>query len=152
MRKEYNWRTGRSCVFKIFYHLVFVTKYRKQVFTKPMLDRMRDLFEETCTQMQAELLEFNGETNHVHLMLSCSPTVPISVLVGKLKGKSSYFLCKEFGTQLKQKLWGKKLWSPSYCVVSCGGAPLAVIKQYIEQQNTPPDEKSVMISIRESKQ
>lgn len=151
MSKEYPWRTGRNCVSKIFYHLVFVTKYRRNVFTKTMLDRTQIILKETCEQMGSELLEFNGEHDHIHLMLSCPPKLAIAILVGKLKGKSSYFLRKEFWPQVKQKLWGKHFWSPSYCVVSCGGAPLAIIKQYIEQQKTPPDEKGVAISIRESK-
>lgn len=150
MTKEYNWRTGRSCVFKVFYHLIFVTKYRRGVFTKEMIKRLETLFRETCLQLEAELLEFNGEDDHVHLMLSCPPKVSLSVLVGKLKGKSSYFLRKEYWTQLKKKLWGNHLWSPSYCVVSCGGAPLSIVKQYIEQQRTPPSENAIAISIRES--
>ena len=116
-----------------------------------MLERTRHVFEETCEQMGAELLEFNGEHDHVHLMISCPPKLAIAVLVGKLKGKSSYFLRREFWQQIKQKLWGNNFWSPSYCVTTCGGAPRAIVKQYIEQQRTPPDEKSVATSIRESK-
>jgi putative transposase len=151
MSKEYDWRTGRNCVFKIYYHLVFVTKYRRAVFTPIMLDRIKDLFEETCIQMEAELLEFIGEAHHVHLMISCPPKLAVAILVGKLKGKSSYFLRKEFWPKIKQKLWGKHLWSPSYCVVTCGGAPLSIVKQYIEQQNRPPDNRAIATSIRESK-
>ena len=151
MAKKYAWRTGRSCFFKIFYHLVFVTKYRRGVFTKKMLIRIKALFEETCLQMEAELLEFNGKHDHIHIMISCPPKVPIAVLIGKLKGKSSYFLRKEFWPELKKKLWGMHLWSPSYCVVTCGGAPLSVVKKYIEQQRIPPDDKAVATSIRESK-
>lgn len=116
-----------------------------------MINRLQDLFQETCFQMDSELLEFNGEHDHVHLMISSPPKISIAALVGKLKGKSSYFLRREYWPQLKQKLWGKHLWSPSYCVVTCGGAPLTVIKQYIEQQRTPPDEVAVKRSIRESK-
>jgi len=69
-----------------------VTKYRKDVFTKEMLLRLHDLFKETCLQMDGELLEFNGEDDHVHLMVSCPPKLALSALVSKLKGKSSYFL------------------------------------------------------------
>jgi putative transposase len=109
MLKEYEWRTGRSCVFKNYLHLVFVTKYRRGVFTISILDRLRELFEETCRQMDAELLEFGGEGDHVHLMVSCPPKLAVSSLVGKLKGKSSYYLRKEFCSQLRSKLWGKHL-------------------------------------------
>ena len=88
--------------------------------------------------MDGELLEFGGEDDHVHLMISCHPKFAISNLVGKLKGKSSYFLRKEYWLIIHLKLWGHHLWSHSYCVVTCGGAPLEVIKQYVEKQRTPP--------------
>lgn len=134
MNKKFYWRTGRTCVFKNFVHLVFITKYRKDVFTKTMLIRLKEIFNETCLQMDAELLEFNGEDDHVHIMLCCHPKLAISNLVSKLKGKSSYFLRKEFWPQIKDKLWGKHFWSPSYCLVSCGGAPMEIVKKYIENQ------------------
>lgn len=146
----YPWRTGRSCVHKNYVHLVFVTKYRRDVFTPGMLDRLRDLFDETCLQMECELLEFGGEDDHVHLMVAAHPKLAIANLVGRLKGKSSYFLRKEFGTQLRKKLWGNHLWSPSYCVVSCGGAPLDIVRSYIENQRKPPTEKGIRQSKSET--
>jgi putative transposase len=93
--------------------------------------------------MEAELLEFGAEGDHVHLMVNCPPKLSVASLVGKLKGKSSYILRKEFWTQIKTKLWGDHLWSPSYCVVSCGGAPLEIVKQYITDQRRPASTKSV---------
>jgi putative transposase len=148
MSENYEWRTGRYCVFKNYYHLVFVTKYRRDVFTKEMIERMRQIFVETMQQMDGELLEFGGEDDHVHLMVSCHPKLAISNLVGKLKGKSSYFLRKEFCPIIRKKLWGAQLWSHSYCVVTCGGAPLEILKQYVENQRTPPSADA----IRQSKQ
>jgi putative transposase len=71
-------------------------------------------------------------------MISVTPKTSISNLIGKLKGKSSYFIRKEFWDLVKKKLWGKHFWSPSYCVVSCGGAPLEIVKAYVENQRTPP--------------
>lgn len=149
--KYYAWRTGRSCLFKNFYHLVFVTKYRRDVFTKAMLDRMMLLFKETCEQMQCELLEFNGEDDHVHLLVTAPPKLAVAILVGKLKGKSSYFLRTEFWDKIKTKLWGKHLWSPSYCAVTCGGAPLEIVKRYLDEQRKPSSEKGITQSIRERK-
>ena len=148
MSKKYEWRTGRYCIYRNYIHLIFVTKYRRGVFTEEMLNDMKDIFIETCTQMECELLEFGGEDDHVHLMLSFPPKLALSNLVGKLKGKSSYFLRRKFWNQLKKKLWGKHLWSGSYCSVTCGGAPLEQVKKYIENQRTPPSDKS----IRQSKQ
>ena len=147
MKKEFEWRTGRSCVFKNFLHLVFVTKYRRGVFTKPMLERLRELFDETCNQMDVELIEFGGEDDHVHLMVCCPPKLAVSNLVGKLKGKSSYFLRQEYWSQIKGKLWGGHLWSPSYCLVSCGGSPLETVKKYVAEQREPPDPKAVRKSL-----
>ena len=139
----YEWRTGRSCVFKNTIHLVFVTKYRRHVFSLDMLNRLKKIINETCKQMDCELLEFNGEHDHVHMLILVHPKVAISNLVGKLKGKSSYFIRKEYWSAVKKKLWSKHFWSPSYCVVSCGGASLKIVKTYIENQRKPPSEKQI---------
>ena len=143
MPENYPWRTGRSCVYKNYIHLVFVTKYRRGVISHDMLIRLYDLFKETCEQMEVEMIECNGEDDHVHLMVNCPPKLAISNLVGKLKGKSAYFLRKEFWEEIKGKLWGNHFWSPSYCVVSCGGAPLEIIREYIENQRTPSKDKHI---------
>lgn len=84
----------------------------------------------------AVLIEFNGEDDHVHLLINYPPKVAISNLVNSLKGLSSRHLRKDF-PEIKNKLWGDSLWSPSYFASSCGGAPLEIIKQYIEQQQSP---------------
>jgi REP-associated tyrosine transposase len=130
-------RHGRHCVFKNFVHLVFVTKYRRGVITCAMLKRMEELIGETCEQMECELIEFNGEDDHIHLMVSAHPKLAVSNLVGKLKGKTAYFIRQEFSKEVRKKLWGDHFWSPSYCVVSCGGAPLEIVKKYIENQRRP---------------
>ena len=143
MSKKYEWRTGRSCLFKNNVHLVFVTKYRRDVFTLEMLDRMKELILETCIQMDVELIEFGGEDDHVHLLVTVPPKLAIANLVGKLKGKSAYFLRKEYAKQLRKKLWGDHLWSPSYCVVSCGGAPFDIVKAYVKNQRKPPSQKGI---------
>ena len=118
-------------------HLVFVTKYRRGVFTKEILDDLRVIFERVCLEFEAELVEFDGEDEHVHLLVHYPPKVSISNLVNSLKGVSSRLIRQKQYPSIKQKLWGNALWSPSYFAASCGGAPIAIIKQYIEQQNTP---------------
>ena len=137
MSEKDNWRTGRSVVYKNTVHLVFVTKYRRKVFTDFLLTIVEQTIIETCLQMECELLEFNGEENHAHLIVSVHPKVAVSNLVGKLKGKSSYLLRKNHFDKIKHGLWGKHFWSPSYCVVSTGGASLDVVKKYIENQKRP---------------
>lgn len=109
---------------------------------------MKIVFKETCLQMDAELIEYGGEDDHVHLLISYPPKTALSNIVGKLKGKSSYVLRRKHWELLRTKLWGKHLWSPSYCAVSCGGAPLEIVKQYVENQRKPPPEKEIRKSLR----
>ncbi|MBM4222782.1 MAG: IS200/IS605 family transposase, partial [Gammaproteobacteria bacterium] len=84
----------------------------------------------------------------VHLMVSAHPKIALSNLIGKLKGKSSFVLRKNYWTHIKPKLWDNHFWSPSYCVVSVGGASLEVVKSYIQHQRTPPSAKKINQSIK----
>ncbi|MHB8355507.1 MAG: IS200/IS605 family transposase [Vulcanimicrobiaceae bacterium] len=129
-------RTGRHCVFALHAHLVFVTKYRRNVFTKVMLDALRPIFESVCRDFEVELVEFDGEDDHVHLLVNYPPKAALSSLVNSLKGVSSRLLRKQFPVVVK-RYWKSVLWSPSYFAASCGGAPLSIIKQYIENQRMP---------------
>jgi putative transposase len=137
MRNNTDIRHGRHCVFKLHVHLVFVTKYRRGVFTKAVLNELREIFSAVCTDFEAELIEFEGEDDHVHLLVNYPPKVAVSALVNSLKGVSSRMIRKKNYPEIKNKLWGGALWSPSYFAGSCGGAPLSIIRQYIEQQRTP---------------
>lgn len=130
-------RHGRHCVFSLHVHLVFVTKYRRGVFTREILDDLRGIFAAVCRDFSAELVEFDGEEDHVHLLVNYPPKVAISNLVNSLKGVSSRLIRKKHYPSIRQKLWGGRLWSPSYFAGSCGGAPISIIRQYIEQQQTP---------------
>ena len=137
MEKETDLRRGRHVVFNLHVHLVFVAKYRRKVFTKEILDDMRQIFESVCTDFEAQLVEFDGENDHVHLLVNYPPKVSISKLVNSLKGVSSRMIRQKNYPSIREKLWGGALWSPSYFAGSCGGAPISIIRQYIEQQNTP---------------
>ena len=137
MEKETDLRRGRHVVFNLHVHLVFVAKYRRKVFTKEVLDDMRGIFESVCTDFEAQLVDFDGENDHVHLLVNYPPKVSISKLVNSLKGVSSRMIRKKNYPSIHEKLWGGALWSPSYFAGSCGGAPITIIRQYIEQQNTP---------------
>ena len=130
-------RTGRHCVFALHAHLVFVTKYRHRVFTAIHLERMEQIMRAVCTDFECELVEFNGETNHVHLLVNFPPKVALSKLVNSLKGVSSRRMRQEF-PELVQHYWrAQRLWSGSYFAGSVGGAPLSILRQYIEQQDRP---------------
>ena len=137
MEKETDLRRGRHVVFNLPIHLVFVAKYRRKVFTKEILDDMRQIFESVCTDFEAQLVEFDGGNDHVHLLVNYPPKVSISKLVNSLKGVSSRMIRQKNYPSIREKLWGGALWSPSYFAGSCGGAPISIIRQYIEQQNTP---------------
>lgn len=137
MEKETEIRHGRHVVFNLHVHLVFVTKYRRNVFTKAILEDLKLIFASVCRDFGAELVEFDGEDDHVHLLVNYPPKVAVSNLVNSLKGVSSRMIRRKPYSSIHQKLWAGSLWSPSYFAGSCGGAPISIIRQYIEQQKTP---------------
>ena len=134
MIKNNEIRHGKHCQFVMHIHLVFVTKYRREVFTSEILDDLKLIFASVCNDFESELVEYNGEDDHVHLLVNYPPKVAISKLVNSLKGVSSHLIRKRNYPNIRNKLWGNALWSPSYFASSCGGAPLAIIRQYIEHQ------------------
>ena len=134
---KYELQSIRHAKYLLHAHLVFTPKYRKKIFTKAHLDLMKEVFDRVCEEMDAELVEFDGERDHVHLLVLYPPRIAIAVLVNSLKGVSSRMLRKEF-PEFKKAYWGDAaLWSRSYFAGSVGGAPIEILKQYIEQQNTP---------------
>lgn len=136
MTTENEIRTGRHCVFALHAHLVFVTKYRKRVFTSEALDILKEVMQKVCDDFGVELAAFEGEDNHVHLLVNYPPQIQLSKLVNSLKGVSSRMLRKQMPS-IANRYYKDVLWSPSYFAASCGGAPLSVIKQYVEQQDRP---------------
>ncbi len=132
-------RHGRTCVFAMHVHLVFVTKYRRKVFTQQVMRELKLIFTSVCKDFEATLIEFDGEQDHVHLLVSYPPKISVSKLVNSLKGVSSRLLRNKGHSSIQQALWGKNLWSPSYFAGSCGGAPISIIRQYIENQQSPSD-------------
>lgn len=137
MSQEEEYRRGRHVFSALHIHLVFVTKYRGNVFDDAMLRRCQDIMIEVCDNFEAELHEFNGEHDHVHLLVHYPPKMAVSKLVNSLKGVSSHYLRKEFTDRVNQAIMHGPFWSPSYFAASCGGPPLTIIKQYIEQQRSP---------------
>lgn len=136
-RSELELRRGRSSVTALHAHLVFVTKYRRRVLTDPMLTTCQQFMTDVCTATGAELREFNGEADHVHLLAHYPPSISISTLANRLKGVSARRLRQQYPIHVRKYLWGTHFWSPSYFAASCGGAPLSIIKQYTEQQDRP---------------
>ena len=112
-----------------------MTKYRHSIFTEEHLDAIQAAAK-VCTDFGAHLREFNGERNHVHLLVSYPPKVAVSSLVNSLKGVTSRRLRSMF-PEVEASYYKGQLWSPSYFAASCGGAPLEKLKAYIDAQNRP---------------
>jgi putative transposase len=136
------YRRARHSVSFLNGHLVFVTRYRRPVFT----DTMLTFTEYTVrgvrgvrAELEAELIEFNGETDHVqvHLLICYPPTVANSALLQRLKGRAAYAVRREYSAVCVRARMRGHLWSPSHFAVSCGGAPLSIIRQYIDGQARP---------------
>ena len=133
MSKSRQFRTGRHCVFGMHVHLVFVTKYRRGVLTDAAHETLRDILAKVCQDFEAVLVDVGGEDDHVHLLVEYPTKVAVSKLVNSLKGVSSRRL-RQTHPDVASRYYKGVLWSPSYFAVSCGGAPIDVIKQYIEDQ------------------
>ena len=117
--------------------MVLVTKFRHEVFTGAHLSRMEEIMRDVCADFETDLAEFNGEHNHVHLLVHFPPKVALSKLVNSLKGVSSRRMRREFPELARHYYRVTKLWSGSYFAGSVGGAPISVLRQYIEQQSRP---------------
>ena len=114
-----------------------VTKYTRDGFTKERLDDLRPIFASVCIDFESELIELEEEDDHVRLLMNHPPKVAVSKLVNSLKGISSLMIRKKNDPNIRKKLWGGALWSPSYFAGSCGGALISVICKYIKQRQAP---------------
>lgn len=137
MMKTTDFRRGRHCLTQLHVHWVFVTKYRRGVLDGSILRDLERIFRSVCKDFECDLKEFNGEDDHVRLLVEYPTKVSIAQLVNSLKGVSSRLIRQANHPSIRAKLWGGALWSSSYFAASCGGAPLAIIRQYIEQQRIP---------------
>jgi len=127
-------RKERHSVTDLKIHLVCVTKYRRPVLTSESLALIEKSFKEVAAKMDFQIQEFNGEAGHIHSIVEFPPKLSISQIVNALKGVSS----RRYGQAGYPKPYGKDaLWSPSYFASSIGGAPLEVLKKYIQDQEKP---------------
>jgi REP-associated tyrosine transposase len=133
MANTNDFRTGRHCIFVLHVHLVFVTKYRRKVLSAAAHETLRDLFTRLCEGFEARLVESNGEDDYVHLLVEYPPKVAIAKLVNSLKGVSSRRL-RALHPEIAKRYYQGVLWSSSYFAASCGGAPLSIMRQYVENQ------------------
>ncbi len=117
--------------------LVFVTRYRRQIFDHDATEKRRTYFSNVCADFEAKLVEMDGEPDHVHLLINYPPKLAIFSLVNSLKGISNRLLRRDRPDIAVRYYYKGVMWSPGYFASSCGGAPISVIRQYIEQQQTP---------------
>jgi putative transposase len=129
---------GFRSVYKLTAHIVFVVKYRKKAINFSMLNRLEVIFKETLEKWECSLLEFNGETDHVHLLIEYKPDISLSKLIANLKTVSSRLIRKENPDLSDKFFYGKPyFWTGSYFVASCGGVTVEELKKYVENQNNP---------------
>lgn len=120
-------------VFCLYYHLVLVVKYRRKVFTDDMSQYAKDIFVRLSEPYNISLEEWNHDIDHMHIMFKAHPNSELSKFINAYKSASSRLIKRDF-PEVRQKLWKEMFWSRSFCLLTTGGAPISVIKKYIENQ------------------
>jgi len=117
----------------LWYHLVFVIKYRRKVIDDEISERLKEIFEYIAPSYKITLQEWNHDSDHVHILFRAHPKTEISKFINSYKSASSRLIKKEF-PQIQKRLWKEYFWSRSFCLLTAGGAPLEILKRYIESQ------------------
>ena len=125
---------GRGYVYSIQYHIVWCVKYRHEVITEQIENRLLEILNKIADDNGFQILECNTDQDHIHLLINCSPQHYIPDMVKALKGVSARLLIKEYGEELKRKLWGGHLWNPSYFVATVSENTEEQIRKYIQNQ------------------
>jgi putative transposase len=135
-----DYKTNRHSCFSLKYHLVVTTKYRHKVINKTILNELveisNNIFKE---KWNCEILQINGEEDHLHILFEAPPQVQLSKLINNFKTVSSRLIRKNHKEQVEKYYWKPYFWSNSYLIISSGGAPIEVIKKYIQNQTTPKE-------------
>jgi putative transposase len=137
-----SYRKGSHTVYDIKYHFVWVTKYRFKVLKGPIAHRLRELVSQSCESGQLTIVRGNITKDHVHLLLSCPPSISPSKVAQYLKGRSSRLLQEEYA-ELKKRYWGQHLWARGYFCGTVGAVTEEMIKEYVENQDEEDDDKEI---------
>lgn len=130
-----NYHKGFRSVYKLTVHVVFVTKYRQKAISEKVLVRLREIFTDTLIKWECNLIEFNGESDHVHLLIDYKPDISLSKLIANLKTVSSRLIRRDFPELASKYFYNKPyFWTGAYFVASCGGVTVSQLKQYVENQ------------------
>ena len=132
--------SNNHSVFSLYYHLILVTKYRKQVINDSISNRLKDIFCYVSKNYHIDLEEWNHDIDHVHILFRSHPNTNISKFINAYKSCSSRLIKKEYPS-IKEKLYKEFFWSQRFCLLSTGGASIEVIKEYIETQGMKHDNK-----------
>ena len=125
---------GRGYVYSIQYHIVWCIKYRKKILTPKIENKLIEILNKIANDNNFQILECNGDLDHIHLLVNCSPQHYIPDMIKALKGVSARLLMKEYGNELKKQLWGGHLWNPSYFIATVSENTETQIRNYIKSQ------------------
>ena len=135
------YRSSRRAVFSLTVHVVLVTKYRRKVIDAQMKRELEQVFKSVLASWNSELVEFNCESDHAHLIISYPPQKLLSSLIANLKATSSKIMWRKFEPKLQTVYWRKKVfWTGAYFVASCGGITIDVLRKYVQEQDSPPQD------------
>ena len=124
-------------VFLMYYHLVLVIKFRRNVIDEVISNRLKEIFEYVSPNYNITLQEWNQDRDHVHILFKAHPNSDLSKFINAYKSASSRLIKKEY-QQLRESLWKEYFWSRSFCLLTTGGAPIEIIRRYIENQGEKP--------------
>ena len=127
-------------VFLMYYHLVLVTKYRRQVIDKTISIRLREIFDYIAVNYNITVIEWNDDKDHIHILFKAQPNSELSKFINAYKSASSRLIKKEY-PEIKKKLWKEYFWSRSFCLITTGGVTIDVIREYIESQGDKDEKK-----------
>jgi len=127
--------TNNHSVFRLNYHLVLVVKYRKKVIDDNISNRLKEIFEYISPKYNVTLDEWNHDKDHIHLLFRSNPNTEISKFLNAYKSASSRLIKKDFPL-IRNQLWKEYFWSSSFCLITTGGAPIDIVRRYIENQET----------------
>lgn len=137
----YELDTNNHSVFSLHYHLILTIKYRRKVINNPISERLKTIFNRVGKKYNLSIQEWHHDQDHIHVLFKAHPNTHLSKFLNAYKSASSRVIKKEFPA-LTNQLWASTFWSQSFCLISVGGAPLEVLKRYIETQGEP-DAKNV---------
>ncbi|WP_033707509.1 IS200/IS605 family transposase, partial [Bacillus mycoides] len=123
--------SNNHSVFLLYYHLVLVVKYRRNVFDDDMSDYAKDMFIRLSENYNITLVEWHYDVDHVHILFKAHPNTEMTKFINAYKSASSRLIKRDF-PQVKKKLWKEMFWSRSFCLLTTGGSPIDVVKEYIE--------------------